>query len=131
MSIESQALQQTQAFLSLLASCQADSLDSDLLGGLQHALSSDGFIIQHSQGLAHRYLRGLAESSGGDIDFVSLVMVAVCVICAGFASGLTQVSITICTTVARCVVFLIYLFFVGLVVAGLDGDGNQSPQWNR
>lgn len=90
-------MHQTETFLNLLASCQSHVQAADLLGGLQQALSSDGYIIQQLQDGSHRYLRGLSEHSeeGGEgkLDVVSLIMVVVCVLCAGFASGLTQVQL--------------------------------------
>lgn len=94
--MELQSLHQTQAFLNLLASCHSNVQAADLLGSLEQALSSDGYIIQQLHNGSHRYLRGLSESEeGGEgkLDVVSLIMVVVCVVCAGFASGLTQVQL--------------------------------------
>jgi hypothetical protein len=61
-------------------------------------LEADGFqrsAFQHSfHSSITRHLRGLAESSeggGGQIDVTAIVMVVACILCAGFASGLTQV----------------------------------------
>lgn len=94
--MELQSLQQTQAFLNLIATCHSNVQEADLLGSLEQALFSDGFVIQQIRDGSHRYLRGLAESEeGGEgkLDVVSLIMVVVCVVCAGFASGLTQVQL--------------------------------------
>lgn len=95
------SLQATQSFLSLLGSCQADLQDSHLLAHLNEALSIDGYTLQKTtQELTHRFLRGLAEEEepSGKVDIVSVFMVIVCIVCAGFASGLTQVMTPIVDT---------------------------------
>ena len=38
-----------------------------------------------------RHLRGLAGETAGGINFVDVSFVMICIICAGLASGLTQV----------------------------------------
>ena len=87
-----QPFHETHSFLSLLGSCQAEFSESELLGKLHQALNSDGYAVQSFQSSPHRFLRGLAEeSSGGGVDILSVMMVIVCIVCAGFASGLTQV----------------------------------------
>lgn len=90
------SLQATQSFLNLLGSCQAELHDSQLLGKLNEALSIDGYTLQKTtQELSHRFLRGLAEEEApsGKVDIVAVFMVILCIVCAGFASGLTQVCI--------------------------------------
>ena len=86
-------LAETEVFLSLLHSCQFSNVDSSLSlsDSLQQALYLDGYTLQKVQDVS-RNLRGLAESSGGGLDVTSLVMVGICIVCAGLASGLTQVS---------------------------------------
>jgi len=89
------SLQATQSFLSLLGSCQAELQESHLLAQLNEALSIDGYTLQRTtQELSHRFLRGLAEEEAapsGKVDIVAVFMVILCIVCAGFASGLTQV----------------------------------------
>lgn len=88
------SLPTTSALLESLANCEHGdaSLNGDgVVALLLAALTSDGFRLEYGRDES-RNLRGLAESSnGGDLDVTSLVMVAVCIICAGLASGLTQV----------------------------------------
>lgn len=83
-------LQHTMDFLKAIA---ADVVNEkinyeDLVKDLKSSMLSDGFgRIQ--------YLRGLHESVEGpnNPDFgISLFLVFLCVLCAGFASGLTQVA---------------------------------------
>ena len=93
MQIES--LHATHTFLSVLGSCQEEFQDSDLLGRLHYVLAQDGYAIQQLQEVPHRFLRGLAEEEGeasGGNFLVSVFMVILCIVCAGFASGLTQVK---------------------------------------
>lgn len=88
------SLQATQSFLSLLGTCHAELQDSHLLGKLNEALSIDGYTLQKTtQELSHRFLRGLAEEGepSGKVNVVAVFMVILCIVCAGFASGLTQV----------------------------------------
>lgn len=60
-----------------------------MVAPLLEALTRDGFRLV---AVDHRNLRGLAESSGGgEVDVTALFMVAACIVCAGLASGLTQV----------------------------------------
>lgn len=94
--MELASLQATQSFLSVLGSCQAGLQDSQLLAQLNEALSIDGYTLQKTtQELSHRFLRGLAEEEeapSGKVDVVAVFMVILCIVCAGFASGLTQVK---------------------------------------
>ena len=93
--MELASLQATQSFLSVLGSCQAELQDSQLLAQLNKALSIDGYTLQKTtQELSHRFLRGLAEEEApsGKVDIVAVFMVILCIVCAGFASGLTQVK---------------------------------------
>jgi hypothetical protein len=64
--------------------------ESFFLESLKSSLSSDGFILKRVH-----YLRGLeALEEPGDPEFTTnIILVFICVLCAGFASGLTQVSI--------------------------------------
>lgn len=87
-------LSETEAFLTLLHSCQFNNADSSisLSESLQQALYLDGYSLHRMQDIT-RNLRGLSEESGGGgLDVTALIMVGVCILCAGFASGLTQVS---------------------------------------
>lgn len=97
MSIHYHNLHQTQVFLDLLHSCQENATYAgDLAVRLVEALNADGYALQEIEQPVFRSLRGLAESSegGGGVNVIALVMVAVCVLCAGLASGLTQVCAT-------------------------------------
>ena len=92
--MEISSLHATQSFLSLLGSCQTELQESHLLGKLNEALSIDGYTLQKTtQEMTHRFLRGLAEEEqpSGKVDIVAVFMVILCIVCAGFASGLTQV----------------------------------------
>ena len=91
------SLPQTVRFLQSLASCSGGSDGGEPLeamaGELLRALADDGFRLEALSTVTARNLRGLAESSGGGggANVLALVMVAACIICAGLASGLTQV----------------------------------------
>lgn len=72
----------------------SDSVDPSLLDSLVQALLQDGVNVPASY-YSHNLRRGLAEEApqmNDPVEVISnLVPVIVCVICAGFASGLTQV----------------------------------------
>lgn len=87
-------LVETEAFLNILHSCQHDKIAAgvSLRETLQQALYIDGYVLHKLD--IQRSLRGLAESSessGGGVNVTALLMVGLCILCAGFASGLTQV----------------------------------------
>lgn len=71
------------------------SVDSSLLESLVQALSQDGVNVPASYYNDYHLRRQLAEETPDMSDpavvISNLVPVIVCVICAGFASGLTQV----------------------------------------
>lgn len=83
-------LHETRAFLVALCACDGSVAPSSLTAQLARALQEDGYELQHT-GNVIRSLRGLAESSER-VDVIALVMVGVCILCAGLASGLTQVN---------------------------------------
>lgn len=76
----------------LLNKCDSQQPDENLISSLHSALAIDGFKLVKFGG---NHLRGLAEEEPekpGDPDFATnLILVMICVMCAGFASGLTQV----------------------------------------
>lgn len=92
MSLTDGSLYATRDYLLSLRNCSLHrEVDpSTLLEELLFSLGRDGFKIKEIGDL-HRNLRGLSESSGGGVNVTALVMVAVCIIFAGLASGLTQV----------------------------------------
>jgi hypothetical protein len=74
-----------------------DASTSELLQQLTNSLSLDGFELQsRSEEVVSQSLSGLLEHGrrlqlSGNSVVMDLVLVFVCVICAGLASGLTQV----------------------------------------
>ena len=103
-------LQGTYQFLiSLQQRCQGEvgAVEADLLNTLQRHLMRDGYeLCQIKNGINVfkdnmegfgaadiHYLRGLSEQQeSGGVNVLALIMVCVCIIFAGFASGLTQVT---------------------------------------
>lgn len=90
-------LSATDSFLNLLLSCQYDNSDASatLSETLQQALRSDGYALYRIDDFS-RNLRGHTQSGTNGSRDIALVMVAVCIVCAGLASGLTQVQFTNC-----------------------------------
>ncbi len=86
----------TVLFLQRLLDSQRTDLNSNedfLFSSLQSALNTDGYALKTLQSLAtNQNLRGLEElESPGEPAFnVSIILVLICIICAGLASGLTQ-----------------------------------------
>ncbi|KAJ1437700.1 hypothetical protein B484DRAFT_324434 [Ochromonadaceae sp. CCMP2298] len=78
-------LDETTSFLEALSNGEAVGTSGrDLVDSLLRALVDDGFINE-----AHRVLHELPKSSE-DIEILDVVLVFVCIIFAGLASGLTQ-----------------------------------------
>lgn len=80
-----------EATLSFLRELSAlPQSDSGLVHSLITALSQDGYSLKPYE---HHYLRRLeSQAQPGSADYtVSVILVTICVICAGCASGLTQV----------------------------------------
>lgn len=94
MSFDVSQLVQTNQFLQSLGCSLAN--DNSATKSLIDALVKDGFQLQSLASMQQRHLE--AEPHPTDpVEIVSnLVPVVVCVICAGFASGLTQVSSARC-----------------------------------
>jgi hypothetical protein len=65
------------------------------IAALRDALKEDGFFLTSLDAtFTTRSLRGLAEASnGGGVDVPAVIAVIICIVCAGLASGLTQVNI--------------------------------------
>ena len=128
------SLQATQSFLSLLGSCQAELQESHLLAQLNEALSIDGYTLQRTtQELSHRFLRGLAEAEAapsGKVDIVAVFMVILCIVCAGFASGLTQVRThPKHFLLLQSICYNYFFFCIGTFVVGHYGNGDQVSKW--
>jgi hypothetical protein len=73
----------------------AATLDSSLLHSLSQHLKLDGYRIQSfpEENLHHlRRLEADGAADTGSALIVDVVLIVICVLCAGFASGLTQVS---------------------------------------
>lgn len=88
--------QETLAFLQKLISEPAYQYvsDEELLLQLKDVITNDNFCSAEIS--EPHYLRGLAESekvTSGPEFIESLILVATCIICAGLASGLTQVCL--------------------------------------
>lgn len=92
-SIGAEQLLRTSELLQSLQCSIPGGNNALIVESLLQALSQDGFQLQP---FVH-HLRGLAEEEpnmNDPVEVVSnLIPVIVCVICAGFASGLTQVRI--------------------------------------
>jgi hypothetical protein len=69
---------------------EGQSILSDLLDHLK----MDGYDVADCSQCSRRFLAGQAHAEQGSTTFITdVVLVVVCVVCAGFASGLTQVRI--------------------------------------
>lgn len=91
--INPEQLSQTLAFLQSLGchASESGALDSSLVENLLSSLVEDGFTLKSTQTFHLRRLESSPDTSPAAM-VSNLIPVAICVICAGFASGLTQVS---------------------------------------
>ena len=117
MELPLETFDRTFAFLTSI-SCMnqlSGSLDADnepirVLQSLLTALRDDGYALINdvsSSSIDSRLLSESQSSSGGSVNATAIVLVLVCVICAGLASGLTQVFSSI-----QFIVHLNYWFCV-------------------
>jgi hypothetical protein len=94
MELPLETFDRTFAFLtSLTGSPVADEEPIRVLQGLLTALRDDGYALINevsSSSIDSRLLS--SESSSGSVNVTAIVLVLVCIICAGLASGLTQVA---------------------------------------
>jgi hypothetical protein len=90
----------TLSFLYELGNCSAAESATGscnkqfLLSSLMQTLALDGHSVQNGivENVVHsRNLRGLMSEETGGVNWVDVSFVVMCIICAGFASGLTQV----------------------------------------
>ena len=81
-------IEATLSFLRELAASPAS--DESLVSSLLSALTQDGYSLHLNEPHYLRRLESTAEPGSTDYT-VSVILVTVCVICAGCASGLTQV----------------------------------------
>ena len=77
----------------LRGSLVADNEPIRVLQSLLTALRDDGYALINdvSSSSSDSRLLSTESSSGGSVNATAIVLVLVCVICAGLASGLTQV----------------------------------------
>jgi hypothetical protein len=85
------------------------TFDNSLLQSLSDHLKMDGFQIQTFPEESIYHMRRLeGEADTGSALILDIVLIVICVLCAGFASGLTQVTVF-------SPYFMLYLFFLSFI----------------
>ena len=86
-------MHETISFLQSLEDGTTAQLNrNELISNLVKSLSIDGISLNDQiQIQSQRSLRGLSEATMGGVNIEDVALVGVCIICAGLASGLTQV----------------------------------------
>jgi hypothetical protein len=84
--------------------------EKDSVANLIASLLDDGYELHH---ISDRVSRNLS-SSGGEVNVSAIVMVGLCVLCAGLASGLTQVFPLLSTSIEPDIMQLVIIFFLSL-----------------
>jgi hypothetical protein len=130
----SSSFPQTVHFLERLSQNNAN-LDSPehLMYLLISNLSVDGYELHSAGDVISDRSRNLQSESvdTSSPDFATnIVLIGVCVLFAGFASGLTQVSQSNLRQLrSRFIYVYMYIFVSGSFISGLYGNENQISKW--